>query len=139
VKKGVLLNAELSYVIATLGHTDQLVIADAGLPIPDLVERIDLALSKGIPSFIDTARTTLSEMQIESVIMAEELESHSAAMHEELLSLVRETSDLQGTDINIEYVSHEVFKAKTYDSRVIVRTGECTPYANVIFCAGVVF
>ncbi|MEF1307007.1 RbsD/FucU domain-containing protein, partial [Vibrio owensii] len=39
----------------------------------------------------------------------------------------------------INYVSHEDFKARTEQSRAVVRTGECTPYANVIFQAGVVF
>ncbi|MDW1631375.1 RbsD/FucU domain-containing protein, partial [Vibrio sp. Y176] len=41
--------------------------------------------------------------------------------------------------IEIKYVSHEAFKARTEQSRAVVRTGECTPYANVIFQAGVVF
>ncbi|HZW03833.1 MAG TPA: RbsD/FucU domain-containing protein, partial [Anaerolineaceae bacterium] len=41
-------------MIATLGHQDQLVIADAGLPIPDSTTRIDLALTAGVPTFLQT-------------------------------------------------------------------------------------
>ena len=36
-------------------------------------------------------------------------------------------------------VSHEDFKRLTQQARVMVRTGECTPYANVILVAGVTF
>jgi D-ribose pyranase len=42
-------------------------------------------------------------------------------------------------DIPIEVVSHESFKARTSDAKAVVRTGEFTPYANVILIAGVVF
>ncbi|SUB14264.1 D-ribose pyranase [Pantoea agglomerans] len=52
MKKGRLLNAELSHVIARLGHTDTLTIADAGLPIPAGPQRIDLALTPGTPDFM---------------------------------------------------------------------------------------
>ena len=42
----------LSHVIATLGHTDQLVVCDAGLPIPAAPERIgDLAVSRGCTEY----------------------------------------------------------------------------------------
>lgn len=139
MKKGDLLNSDVSYVVATLGHTDALVIGDAGLPIPEHVDRIDLALTKGIPSFMDTARTVLSEMQVEQVVLAEEIKVHSAALHEEFLALIKLAATRQSSEIAINYISHEDLKARTFDSRAIVRTGECSPYANVIFCSGVVF
>jgi D-ribose pyranase len=44
-----------------------------------------------------------------------------------------------GKTIAINYVSHEEFKQRTNESRAVIRTGECTPYANVIFQAGVTF
>ena len=54
--RGRLLNSEIISVLAAMGHTDQLVIADAGLPIPAAVKRIDLALEKGLPSFSGNIR-----------------------------------------------------------------------------------
>ncbi|PFV41789.1 D-ribose pyranase, partial [Bacillus cereus] len=38
-----------------------------------------------------------------------------------------------------EYVSHEQFKEHTKKAKAIIRTGEATPYANVILHAGVIF
>ena len=43
MKKNGILNPQLNRVISEMGHRDMLIIADAGLPIPKEVERIDLA------------------------------------------------------------------------------------------------
>lgn len=131
MKKGTLLNAPLSAVIAQLGHTDRLVVSDAGLPVPKGVARIDLAVRPGLPPFLDVLRAALAEMEVESVIIAEELEEVSPEMHTALMELLEE--------IPVETMPHEQFKAETVTARAVVRTGEFTPYANVILCAGVVF
>jgi D-ribose pyranase len=44
MRKSGVLHARLAAVLTELGHTDLLVVADAGLPIPPGVERIDLAV-----------------------------------------------------------------------------------------------
>jgi D-ribose pyranase len=72
-KKTGLLNQPLSAVIVGLGHMDTLVIADAGLPIPPETQRIDLAVTKGLPPFLDTLRVVLGEMQVERAIVAQEM------------------------------------------------------------------
>ncbi len=131
MKKTGLLNQPLSTVIAGMGHADQLVIADAGLPIPLTVERIDLAVSAGLPPFLDVLKAVLGEMQVESAIIAQEMQSRSPQMYAALL-------DLLGT-IPVTAIPHENFKAQTQAAHAIVRTGEFTPYANVILAAGVVF
>ncbi|EPF42900.1 D-ribose pyranase, partial [Klebsiella pneumoniae subsp. pneumoniae CIP 52.145 = B5055] len=52
MKKGTVLNADISAVISRLGHTDTLVVCDAGLPVPRSSTRIDMALTQGVPSFM---------------------------------------------------------------------------------------
>ncbi|MEA3308908.1 MAG: D-ribose pyranase [Chloroflexota bacterium] len=131
MKKGNLLNAPLTAVIARLGHTDRLVIGDAGLPIPSGVERIDLAVRPGLPHFLDVVRTTLEEMVVEKALIAEELETVSPELHGALVELLG--------DIEIRTLPHEEFKVETKSARAVVRTGEFTPYANVILYSGVVF
>lgn len=131
MKKTGLLNQALSNVIAGMGHNDMLCIADAGLPIPLSVERIDLALMQGIPSFLDAVRATLLELKVERAIIAEEMSARSPQLHDALLDVL--------AGIPIQYVTHEQFKDHTLDAHAIVRTGEFTPYANVLLLAGVVF
>ncbi len=139
MKKGTLLNSELSYVISKLGHTDEITISDAGLPIPDGVQRVDLALCHGVPDFIRTVQTILTEMKIESVIMAKEFKEVSPEHHERLMHIIDEEEKKSREAIDVSYVSHEEFKKLTHHSKAIVRTGEFTAYANVIFKSGVVF
>ncbi|WED24523.1 D-ribose pyranase [Vibrio sp. JC009] len=139
MKKSTLLNSELSYLTATLGHTDEITIADAGLPIPEEVERIDLALTHGVPGFIQTVETLLKESQIEGVVIAEETKQVSPELHNQLLAAIEKDSAETGRTTTVTYVSHEEFKVRTFESRAVVRTGECTPYANVIFQMGVTF
>ena len=131
MKKSVLINSEISSVISKMGHTDMLTICDSGLPIPKNVERIDLALKHGIPTFLDTLDTVLEELKVEEVIIACEMEEVSTKLYKEIENRFK--------DIKITKLDHEEFKAVTKDSMAIVRTGEFTPYANMILKSGVVF
>ncbi|MCU9808939.1 MAG: D-ribose pyranase [Paraclostridium dentum] len=131
MKKSVLINSEISSVISKMGHTDMLTICDSGLPIPKNVERIDLALKHGIPTFLDTLDTVLEELKVEEVIIACEMEEVSTKLYKEI--------ENRFEDIKITKIDHEEFKAVTKDSMAIVRTGEFTPYANIILKSGVVF
>lgn len=139
MKKGTLINSELSHAVARLGHNDGLCICDAGLPIPDETRRIDLALSKGIPSFLDTVKAIFSEMTLESVEMAEEFPENSPEIHDAFMALLKEEEEALGKEIPILYLRHEAFKLATKRCRATVRTGEFTPYANVILKSGVRF
>jgi D-ribose pyranase len=131
MKKTSLLQSDLSYVIATLGHLDTLVIADAGLPIPTETVRIDLALTRGVPGGVQTLRVVLEEMKVERVILAEEAKERNPGYLAEVQKLL--------PGVPVEFVSHAEFKTRTASARAIVRTGEFSPYANVILVSGVVF
>jgi len=131
MKKTPLLHPELSQVIARMGHTDKLVVADAGLPIPLKVQRIDLALTPGIPSFLDTLRVIAGELAVEEFMIAEELQEGNPALVAAIQALF--------PDAKMFVVRHAQLKVITGSARAVVRTGETTPYANVILFSGVTF
>ncbi|WP_317203420.1 D-ribose pyranase [Janthinobacterium sp.] len=131
MKKTALLHGALSQVIAALGHGEMLVIGDAGLPVPPGVQCIDLALTKNIPGFLDTLRVVLSEMQVEKAIVAQETALLSPVIEAGIVALLPFTA--------VEQVPHEELKRLSGAARAIVRTGQFTPYANIILVAGVVF
>ncbi len=131
MKKSALLNQPLSAVIAGMGHKDKLVIADAGLPIPRKPERIDLAVTKNMPRFLDTLRVVLTELEVETAVIAEEMTTASPDLYAALKEMLG--------DIPIEMVTHLILKEMTRSARAVARTGEFTPYANVILISGVVF
>ncbi|WP_116043899.1 D-ribose pyranase [Amycolatopsis palatopharyngis] len=127
------LNSQLARVISETGHTDQLVVTDAGLPIPSTVERVDLAIRKNLPRFLDLLDAVLDEVSIEAALLSEEIRQHSPDM----LAAIEER--LAKFGIVAEFVPHDAFKATTADARAAVRSGEFTPYANVLLTAGVVY
>ncbi len=131
MKKTCLLNNSISSVISKMGHTDMIAIGDCGLPIPKETKRIDLALTKGIPSFLDTLKTTLTELEIEEIIIAKETEETSSKIFNEIKNLIG--------NAKITFVSHEIFKTNLKECKAVIRTGEQTPYANIILKSGVVF
>lgn len=129
MKRHGILNSQISKVLADLGHTDTIVIADCGLPIPAGVARIDLALELGTPSFVDVVRIVADDMAVEQVTLATEIKEANPVALEAVTKL----------GVPQDYVSHEAFKELTKQAKVIIRTGEATPYANVILHAGVIF
>ncbi|HCJ08418.1 MAG: D-ribose pyranase [Lachnospiraceae bacterium] len=131
-KKGVL-NSDISRVLSYMGHTDRIAIGDCGLPIPDEVERIDLALAFGVPSFMDTLRVVVEDMKVEKIVLAQEIKEQNPKVLQEIEELFKDQN------IEVEYVSHQELKHQTLDCKAVIRTGETTPYANIILQSGCIF
>ncbi|GEO24462.1 D-ribose pyranase [Alicyclobacillus acidoterrestris] len=130
MKKQGVLNSELSKIIAELGHGQSLVISDYGLPVPKGVRMVDLAIRENVPSFIDVLTVILSELAVEKAVIADELRQSGHEIYDTIVEKVGHA---------IALVSHEELKKITESVSVIVRTGEWTPYANIVLYAGVVF
>ncbi|KXZ17147.1 ribose ABC transporter [Bacillus nakamurai] len=131
MKKHGILNSHIAKLLADFGHTDLIAIADAGLPVPDGVVKIDLSLQAGVPAFRDVAGLLAEEMAVEKVIAASEIKD---ANHKNASFLESRFSEQP-----IEYIPHEEFKRLTQKAKAVIRTGEMTPYANCILQAGVIF
>lgn len=129
MKKQGILNSHIAEVLANMGHTDTIVIADCGLPIPEDVKRIDLALKIGSPAFKETLEAIIEDMAIEEVTIAEEIFEKNPGT----AALIENRFE------KIEAVPHEEFKVKTAKAKAVIRTGEATPYANIILHSGVIF
>ncbi|MFB9991407.1 D-ribose pyranase [Deinococcus oregonensis] len=130
MKSGGLLHPELLALIARVGHTDTIVIADVGLPIPRNVPRIELAVVAGLPDLLSVLRAVVAELVVESVTLASETRIHSPAFHHQLESVLHAPT--------VE-VDHETLKGMLHHAAAVIRTGETTPYANVILHCGVDF
>lgn len=133
MKKQGVLNSDISRVLSYMGHTDRIAIGDCGLPIPDEVERIDLALKFGVPAFMDVLRVVTEDMKVEKIVLAEEIKEQN----ETVLQAIKEL--FEGQEIEVEYVSHAELKQQTKECKAVIRTGETTPYANIILQSGCIF
>ena len=133
MKRHGILNSDISRVLSYMGHTDCICIGDCGLPIPDETERIDLAVKFGVPTFMDVLKEVGNDMKIEKIVLAEEIQEHNPQVLAEI------TEYFKGQDIEVEYVSHVGLKQMTRECKAVIRTGETTPYANIILQSGCIF
>ncbi|HEY5583122.1 MAG TPA: D-ribose pyranase [Ruminiclostridium sp.] len=131
MKKDGILNPEICHAIVSLKHTEYMVIADSGLLIPGNVRLIDISLKKGVPSFKDVLMAVKDELVIESYTYAEEMENANGCLFDEMNNLLKELPS--------QKVSHKDFKELLVNASVIIRTGECSSFANIILNGGVNF
>ena len=131
MKKRGILNAQLSYLLAALGHKHLFMIGDAGMPIPEGVEVVDLVLTAGVPTFKQVLDAVLDEVQVEGYYLAHEIKEFNPELEEYIKAGLPEAE--------VEYMPHEDLKKFSGKCRFAIRTGEFSPYPNVILRAGVVF
>ena len=133
MKKNGILNSDISRVLSYMGHTDTLCIGDCGLPIPEETERIDLALKFGVPTFMEVLECVTEDMKVEKIVLAEEIKDNNPQVLQQIKDL------FDNADIEVVYVPHEELKRQTKDCKAVIRTGETTPYANIILQSGCMF
>ena len=133
MKKQGILNSDISRVLSYMGHPDCIAVGDCGLPIPDEVERIDLALEFGVPSFMDVLRVITKDMKVEKIVLAEEIREENPKVLGEIKEL------FAGQELETVFVSHTELKKQTRECKAVIRTGETTPYANIILQSGCIF
>ena len=128
MKKGGILNPAICSLLAELGHQDELLIVDAGYPLPPDAHVIDLTLTPGIPRFLDVLRAVAEELVMEAVTVATEITESSPKLYQEILKIVG--------DVDIDEVPHHEFKEQSIAAKGIIRTAEFTPYASVRILCG---
>lgn len=134
MQKTGILNSNIAKVLADMGHTDKICIGDCGLPVPQGVEKIDLALRFGEPRFIEVAKEMAKYMKIEKLYIAPETKIQNPEQWKALQEVFPENE--------VEWVllkNHEELKAWEKDCRAVIRTGETTPYSNIILQSGCIF
>ncbi|WP_329250175.1 D-ribose pyranase [Streptomyces sp. NBC_01478] len=129
MKKAGILNRHLSGALAELGHGDGVLVCDAGMPIPKGPRVVDLAFRAGVPSFAEVLDGLLAELVVEGATAAREIRDANRAA----------TALLDARFPDLDLVSHERLKELSAGARLIVRTGEARPYANVLLRCGVFF
>ncbi len=135
MKKHGILNSQIASVLANMGHTDQICIADCGLPIPAETQKIDLAVRFGLPSFLDVLEAVGADMQIEEILLAEEIQTHNPEMLQKIQAYFASNPKMP----TVTLVPHAQLKQMTKSCKAVVRTGENTPYANIILQSGCIF
>jgi D-ribose pyranase len=147
MKTNGILHNDLARLVARLGHGDMLVITDRGFPFPrhEKTECIDVSVGRNLPKFVDVVKVVLEELEIEKVIIADETKDISPHIYKELKDVIFLKKN-KGNDIVEENIPHLEFKDLVLNGALqgkevkgFVKTGEFTPYANIILISGVDF
>jgi len=129
MKKGGILHPRLLDVLSAAGHGDVIVLADAGLRIPEERTRIDLGLACGIPSMAQVVDAVKQELVIERAIVAAEFADWNPEVYADVVSRLPVTPTTQP---HAELMESMAERAYAY-----VKTGECSAYSSVALVCGV--
>ena len=130
MNRGPILNAELNRAIASMGHTDLMIVCDAGFPIPSSAWHVDLAVVQDVPD-LETVLAAISQSFIaEKVAYAAEMAENNPPL---LAKVKRIFADAEHATLpHTQILGEMAAKAK-----VIVRTGAFDPWGNILLYAGV--
>jgi len=109
-----------------LGHTDTMLIADAGLAIPNSTKVIDLSLDVNVPTVLDVLKIILKNFSVEKVILSKATEEVSPTRKKDMLALFP-------AGMPLEVVPHPVLRDEmTKAVKFAIRTGDFTANSNII-------
>ena len=147
MKNSGLLNSDAIRILSRLGHRDMIAVTDFGFPFPvnGKTQTLDLSIARNLPRYLDIVKLLMDDYCIESVLIADETKDRSKDIHRGLLDIV-EKNDNRGQKTEVRYMPHSDFKNLVLHGAEreepvfsMIRTGEFTPYSNIILVAGVPF
>ncbi|MFN8464244.1 MAG: D-ribose pyranase [Caldilineaceae bacterium] len=120
-----LLNSDIADVISRLGHMDEIIVCDAGFPIPLGVRTVDVALAVNQPTVAEVLAVLLPDFSVERIVLAEETRQHSPSMYARLTALF-------SAGVAVDTMPHTDFKQHSKTVKAIIRTGDFTAYSNIL-------
>jgi D-ribose pyranase len=124
LKTGIL-NPQIHSLLARVRHTNTLVIADRGFPFWPMIETVDISLVDDVPTVLAVLRALRLNFQIGKVWMAQEfLKSNSGKTRSAFAEALK--------GIELLHEPHSEFKQRVPPAIGLIRTGDTTPYANII-------
>lgn len=126
MRPGRILHPELAKALAECGHTDIVLVTDAGFPIPKGANRIDLGYYEGQADVLDILKMLRREIFVEEVAFAPEVKTHHPALYKALQEIYTGSGAVFKAKTHEELVSEVAPRAK-----VIIRSGSMNAWANI--------
>ena len=124
-----IINREIAAAISKQGHTDLLMVVDAGFAIPNGVEVIDISLGENKPTVPEVLEELKKFFSVEKLIMANQTKNVSP-------TLFANISKSFGEGVAVETMDHAIVKEMSKTVKTVIRTGDFTAYGNVILVSG---
>jgi D-ribose pyranase len=120
-----ILNADISNAISRMGHMDEIMVIDAGFPIPLGVNTIDLSLAINKPTVVEVLDELLKYFSVEKIILANETKKISPSMFDNVIGKFDKS-------VVVETIPHTELKQRSKSVKAIIRTGDFTANTNVL-------
>ncbi|HUW17971.1 MAG TPA: D-ribose pyranase [Sedimentisphaerales bacterium] len=122
-------NRDVSDVISMMGHMDEMIVCDAGFPIPLGVRTVDISLAKDRPTVLELLEELIKHFSVEKLVMANETKNVSPTRFNAIV-------DLFPKSIPVETIAHTDLKHRSAKVKGVIRTGDFTAYSNVLLVSG---
>ena len=124
-----ILNMDVEAVISMMGHMDEMVVCDAGFPIPLGVKVVDISLAENRPTVPEFVEILQKYFSVEKLIMADETKEVSPSRFKQMVALF-------GPGVEVETIPHAELKRRSKNVKAVIRTGDFTAYGNVLLVSG---
>ena len=128
LKTGIL-NPQLSSLLARVRHTNALVIADRDFPFWPMIETVDISLVDDVPMVLQVIAAVRSNHNFTQAFMAKEFQKNNFKTAQEKFARALRR-------VPTKFEPHAEFKKRVPHAIGLIRTGDTTPYANVILISG---
>ena len=129
-----LLTPDLLHALASMGHGDEIVIADANFPSASIARRLICLPGTDAPGALEAILTVLPLDAVSSPAVF----AMQPAGRQELPRPVADFLRVLGTSATIGSLDRFAFYQRARNAFAVVRTGDLRPYGNAILVKGVV-
>lgn len=114
--KSNIINSELCISLALARHKDPIVLCDGNMPIPNGCRIIDLSLTRGTPTLLQTLRAILNDFVCERYDVYDLMPQYNPEIYQTIQALLPQ---LPGGTVNQSTLQQLMLQAKA-----VVRTGD---------------
>ena len=123
-----IVNRDICDVLSTLGHTDQMMVCDAGFAIPNGVRTVDISYGENKPTVPEVLHELLKHFSVERIVVSEDTQKRMPNRFVELVGA------FDGVPADI--ISQDDLRARARDVKAIIRTGDFSAFSNVLIISG---
>lgn len=123
-----IVNREINDVLSTLGHTDEMMVCDAGFAIPNGIRTVDISFSENKPTVPEVLEELRRHFSVERVVISADTQEKMPTRFQELA----EAFD----NVQIDVVPQAELRARAKGVKAIVRTGDFSAFSNVLLVSG---
>jgi D-ribose pyranase len=124
-----IVNRDICDILSTLGHTDEVIVCDAGFAIPLGVRTIDISLAENKPTVPEVLAELKKHFSVEKLVISEETKKVVPTRFKELTKSF-------GKGVAVEIISQNEIRARARGVKAVIRTGDFTAYSNILLVSG---